>query len=167
MRRALAALLLAAAAATPALADPPDVQHQPNACSVPDKPISLCATITDDGQVAKSRIYFRIEGQKYWYAVEMNFGGIDFCGTLPAPRAGKVKTIEYYIQSTDDNYESQRTSTYKLSIQTEDQCAFPPVEKDAARASSIVVVATSSKQGKKLDDEFAATGVSFVPSLAK
>ena len=34
---------------------------------------------------------------------------------------------------------------------------------DPARAAAIVVHATNQKQGKKLPEEFVATGVSFVP----
>lgn len=165
MRRALAVSFLLAA--LPAWAEPPNVDHQPSACTVPDKPISLCASITDDGQVQKARLYFRSQGEKYWNVVDMTFGGINFCGTLPAPRAGKVKTLEYYIQATDDTYDSNRTSTFQVNVTGEDQCAFPPVEKDAAKAAAIVVYATNSKQGKKLDDEFVQTGVSFVPSTAR
>ena len=36
-------------------AEEPAVEHQPSPCTVPGKPITLCASITDDGQVAKAR----------------------------------------------------------------------------------------------------------------
>jgi hypothetical protein len=61
----------------------------------------------------------------------------------------------------DDQYESQRTSTFNLEVKPE--CEFAPIEKDPARAGAIVVHATNQKQGKKLPEEFVATGVSFVP----
>ena len=51
---AVLALLLPLAA----VAEPPVLEHQPSPCTVPDKPMSLCATITDDTQVAKARLYF-------------------------------------------------------------------------------------------------------------
>lgn len=150
-------------AATPAFAnDPPEVDHQPSPCTIPDKPIALCATITDDAQVAKARLYFRRAGEDFYYAVDMVFGGINYCGTLPAPREEKVKTIEYYIQAWDDQYESKRTSTYQMNVQPESVCAFPPVERNGEKAAAISVFATDKKQ-KKLDDAFAATGVRFVP----
>jgi hypothetical protein len=155
---ALLPLLLAAAAA----AEPPQVDHQPAPCTVPGQPVSLCAAITDDGQVAKARLYFRPAGEKFYSFVEMEFGGINYCGTLPAPREGKVKSIEYYVQAIDDTFESQRTSTFQLAVLPEGQCEFPPLEKNASRAQAIVVHATSPKQGKKLPDGFLAAGVTFV-----
>jgi hypothetical protein len=154
---------LALAAAVPAAAEAPQVEHQPVPCTVPARAISLCATVTDDGQVSKVRAYFRPAGDKFYSFVDLEFGGIHFCGTLPAPREGKLKAIEYYVQGVDDEYDAQRTSTFQMNVLPEGVCEFPPVEKDAARAAAIVVHATSQKQGKKLPDAFATAGVSFVP----
>jgi hypothetical protein len=159
--RAVAAVVMLASPA-PA-AESPRVEHQPIPCTVPGKPLSLCASITDDRQVAKARVYFRASGEKFYNFVEMAFGGINFCGTLPAPREGKVTAIEYYVQGVDDEYDAQRTSTYQMNVLPEAMCEFPPLEKDPARVASIVVHATSPRQGKKLDDAFASAGVSFVP----
>jgi hypothetical protein len=159
--RAIAAVVMLA---SPVLAaESPRVEHQPIPCTVPGKPLSLCASITDDRQVAKARVYFRASGEKFYNFVEMAFGGINFCGTLPAPREGKVTAIEYYVQGVDDEYDAQRTSTYQMNVLPEAMCEFPPLEKDPARVASIVVHATSPRQGKKLDDAFASAGVSFVP----
>ena len=143
-------------------ASPPMVEHQQALCTVPDKVISLCATVSDDGTVAATRLYFRREGKKYYNFVDMSFTGIDYCGTVPAPRASKVKAIEYYIQAIDDEYEATRTSTYRLPVEAEGVCEFPPVERDESRARHITVFATNSRQGKKLDGAFVRTGVSFV-----
>jgi hypothetical protein len=161
IRLARALGVVAVLAASPAWAEPPSVEHQPSPCTVPERPASLCATITDDGQVAAARIYFRPAGDKFYSFVDMKFGGLSFCGTLPAPREGKVQTIEYYVQAVDDQYESQRTSTFNLEVNPE--CEFAPVEKDPARAAAIKVHATNQKQGKKLPEEFVPTGVTFVP----
>jgi hypothetical protein len=141
--------------------DPPVVEHQPALCTVPEKPISLCAAISDDGTVATTRIYFRREGEHYYSFVDMAFTGVSYCGTIPGPRE-KTKAIEYYIQAVDDAYQPQRTSTFRLAVQPEGVCEFPPIEKDAAKAASIRVLATNRKQGKKLDDAFNAAGVTFV-----
>ena len=157
-----ASLLLVIAGAGRAGAEPPVLDHQPSPCTVPEKPVSLCATITDDTQVAKARIYFRPTGEKYWNVVDMAFGGISFCGTLPAPTT-KAQAIEYYVQAIDDEFETQRTSTYQLRVQGDGQCGFPPLETDAARAAAITVFATHKKQGKKIDDHFRPVGVTFVP----
>ncbi len=149
--------------AATAAAESPTVEHQPLPCTIPGKPVSLCASITDDREVAKARVYFRPAGEKFYSFVDMAFGGINFCGTLPAPRERKLDAIEYYVQGVDDEYDAQRTSTFQMNVLPEGVCEFPPVEKDAARATAIVVHATSARQGKKLHDAFVAAGVSFVP----
>ena len=161
MKRTAGALAIVMGLVPLAAAEAPSVDHQPVPCTLPEKPSSLCASITDDGQVAAARIYFRSAGEKFYNFVDMAFGGLRFCGTLPGAHAGKVAAIEYYVQAVDDQYESQRTSTFNMEVKAE--CEFAPVEKDPARVAAIVVHATNQKQGKKLPEEFVATGVSFVP----
>ncbi len=167
-RRLFPVLLAALAAAAVVRADdPPEIEHQPAPCTVPGKAISLCATVTDDNQVAKARIYFKPAGEEFYSFVDMTFGGINYCGTVPAPREGAVKVIEYYIQAVDDQYQAKRTSTFQMNVQAEGVCEFPPVERDQAKAASIVVYATNKKQGKKIHDAFANPGVNFVPVASK
>jgi hypothetical protein len=156
-----AALVLLAASAAVAN-DPPAVEHQPALCTVAEKPLLLCAAVSDDGNVAVARVYFRRLGEDYYSFVAMTFTGVNYCGTLPAPRE-KAKAVEYYVHAVDDTYQPHRTSTFRLPIQPEGVCEFPPIVKDAAQASAIKVFATNRKQGKKLDDGFAPTGVTFVP----
>ncbi|MBP6702188.1 MAG: hypothetical protein KBH14_07165 [Vicinamibacteria bacterium] len=156
--------VLSLAAATGVLAnDPPLVEHQPAQCSLIGKPTELCASVLDDGDIAKVRAYFRKPGEKEYLVTEMVFEGARFCATLPGVKPGKLRTIEYYIQATDTEYESKRTSTYQLQIQTEEDCPFPAVQKDAKKASSIIVNATSAKQKTKLPEYLDPTGVTFVP----
>ena len=159
---ALVLLLLPAVAAW---ADDPVVEHQPAVCTVPDKPMSLCAAISADRNrnVARASIYFRRAGEVYYAIVSMAFTGVSYCGTLPGPRE-KTKAIEYYIQAMDDASKpaSQRTSTFRLPVQPEGVCEFPPLEKDKAKAAAIKVMAMDRKQGKKLDDGFNPAGVTFV-----
>jgi hypothetical protein len=158
----LAFFLLVVPGGARAASDPPAVEHQPALCTVREKPISLCAAISDDGSIAAARLYFRREGEDYYAFVDMTFTGISYCGTLPAPR-DKTKAIEYYVQAIDDEYQPTRTSTFRLPVQPEGLCEFAPVEKDAAKAASIRVYATNRKQGKKIDSGFVADGVTFVP----
>jgi hypothetical protein len=54
-----------------------------------------------------------------------------------------------------------------MSVLPDGVCEFPPVERDPARAASIVVFASSPKQGKKLPDGFATAGVSFVAAKSR
>jgi hypothetical protein len=159
---ASATVLIVLLAPAPVRADdPPAVEHQPALCTVPEKPLSLCATISDDGTVATARVYFRRAGQDYYAFVNMAFTGVGYCGTLPGPRA-KTRAIEYYVQAVDDAYQPNRTSTFRLPVQPEGVCEFPPLEKDEAKAGSIRVLATNRRQGKKLDDGFNPAGVTFV-----
>lgn len=158
-------LLCSALCAWPAFADdPPEIEHQPATCTIPDKALSLCGGITDDAMVARARLYFRHEKDKFFNYVEMSFNGVEYCGTLPAARAGKARSVDYYIWAIDDQYNIKRTSTFNLPVQTEDVCGFAPLEKDAAKAAAITVYATHKDQGKKLADEFDSTGVAFVPA---
>lgn len=143
--------------------DPPLVEHQPAQCSLIGKPTELCASVLDDGDIAKVRTYFRRPGDKEYLVSEMLFEGARFCTTLPAVKAGKLRTLEYYIQAVDTEYESKRTSTYQLQIQTETDCPFPAVQKDAKKAGAITVFATSLKQGAKVPDYLEPAGVTFVP----
>ena len=48
----------------------------------------------------------------------------------PRRATGKVQALDYYVQGVDDQYETQRTSTYQMNVQPEGVCEFPPVEKD-------------------------------------
>ena len=143
--------------------EPPVIEHQQALCTVSEKPLSLCATISDDGTVAAARLYFRREGEDYYSFVDMDFTGLNYCGTLPAPREGKTKAIEYYVQAIDDAYQPYRTSTFRLPVEPEGRCEFPPVVKGESGALEIKVFATSRKQGKKIDGGFEAEGVTFVP----
>jgi len=167
MRALPAALALALVLPAAALADdPPAVEHQPAVCTVPEKALSLCASISDDGSVAAARVYFRREGETYYTYVNMTFTGVSYCGTVPGPRA-RVKSVEYYVQAVDDKYQPTRTSTYRVPVQPDGACEFPPLEKDAAKAAAIRAFATNAKQGKRLDDAFVDAGVTFVPVGAK
>ncbi|HEY6555240.1 MAG TPA: hypothetical protein VI669_17920 [Vicinamibacteria bacterium] len=147
--------------------EPPAIDHQPVPCTVPAKAIALCAGISDDQNVSAARVYFRKAGADFYSFVDMSFGGINYCATLPAPREGKIKLIEYYVQAVDDGFQAQRTSTFQLSIVPEGKCEFPPLEKDPKRAAAIKVFATNKKQGARLDDAFDRLGVSYVPLGAK
>ncbi len=140
--------------------DPPQLEHQPAICTVPEKPLSLCATISDDGTVSAARLFFRRPGDEYYAFVDMAFTGVSYCATVPAPRK-KTKAIEYYLQAVDDAYQPKRTNTYQ--IQVNPSCDFPPLETDPVKAAAIKVFATNKKQGDELGGGFVPAGVSFVP----
>jgi hypothetical protein len=163
--RPLGVVLLVSLGAAVSAGEGPDIETQAVPCTVPDKAISICARITSDGQISAARVYFRKEGGDFFNFVDMAFGGVNYCATLPAPRA-KIKAMEYYVEAIDDNFEPKRLSTYRVSI-SETGCEFPPLEKDRSKAAAITVHATNKKQGRKLDDAFDPTGVTFVPVAVK
>ncbi len=164
--RSLVALLTSFAVLAPCVShadEPPVIEHQPYPCTVPSRAMSICASISDDAMVSKARVYFRPEKEKYYNYADMVFSGLNYCATLPAPREGKTRSLQYYIQAVDDDYNTQRSSTYSMAVQESELCGFPPLEKDPEKAKSITVFGTHHKQGKKLNDKFVRTGVSFVP----
>lgn len=141
--------------------DPPVIDYQPVPCAVPEKAITLCAAISDDNQVATARVYFRRAGADFYQFVDMAFTGVSYCGTIPGPREGKIRAIEYYLQAVDDQFQPTRTSTFNMIVQPEGVCEFPPTA-DPKKASAIKAFATNRKQGNKLDSAFVQTGVTFV-----
>ncbi len=143
----------------------PQVEHQPSPCTVPDRPFTLCSRVSDDLQVAKVRAYFRRAGETWYAFTDAAFDGVNFCATLPAPRAGKTATVEYYVQAIDSAFQAARSPLYLLRVEPEEKCGFAPAEKDPARAAGLVVFATNQKQ-KRLSDGFVDTGVRFVPVAA-
>jgi hypothetical protein len=147
--------------------DPPVIDHVPVPCTIPEKAISLCSAISDDNRVATARLYFRRAGEDFYQFVDMAFTGVSYCGTIPGPRAGKMKSIEYYVNAVDDQFQPTRTSTFNINVQPEGACEFPPLERDAKRAAGIKVFATNRKQGTKLDGAFVQTGVTFVPAASR
>jgi len=154
-----AGVLLFAATATGD--DAPVIEHQPAPCSVPGKRIALCASVTDEREVASVRAYFRARGEKFYSFVDMAFAGLSYCGALPAPRE-KTRAVEYYVQAVDDQYQPQRTSTHVIQIEPEGACEFPPVAAGAEPGATLVVHATHAKQGRRLSKAFDDAGVSYV-----
>jgi hypothetical protein len=157
-------VLLSLAAGLPAAwaDDPPVVEHQPLPCAVSGRALSVCATVSDDVQVARARVFFRPTEEKYYSVVDMVFGGIQYCATLPAVRRGRTAALEYYVQALDDQYQAQRTNTYRMAVDPR-VCDSPPIEQDPKRAQAIRVYATHKKQGGKLSGVFESKGVTFVP----
>jgi hypothetical protein len=158
--RPLGVLLLLSLGTAVSAGDGPDIDSQPVPCTTPDKPFFICARVTTDTQISASRVYFRREGADFFNFVDMSFGGVNYCATLPGVKL-KAKAAEYYIEAIDDTFESKRLSTYRIEIR--ENCDFAPVEKNAVKAEAITVHATNRKQGRKLDDAFDPEGVTFVP----
>lgn len=150
MRPGAALAALVCLAAPPAATEPPQVDHQPAQCVVTGQPLSLCATIGDDRQVAKARLYFRAAGERYFFHVPMEFGGLRYCAAVPPLRRGQARALEYYIHAIDDQFELQRTATHTLPVLPQSACEFPPVADGPPASRPITIHATHRKQGTKV-----------------
>ena len=158
----IAAVLLLAASLE---ADEPVVDHQPVVCSIPGKHARICSYVADDGEVKRVRVYFRAENEDAFYYSDMAFDGIQYCATLPVPK-GSVKVVEYYVWAVDDEFHAQRTRTYKIFFVPESPCEYPVLDEDPERTSSLVVHATSSKQGDSVEG-FEADGIRELVTLGR
>ena len=162
LARILATVLAIASSTALVFSEEPLVDHQPVLCSLPGKNPRVCAYVADDGEVKRTRVYFRAEGKELFYWTEMTFDGIQYCATLPIAD-GKVKGVDYYIWTIDDGFESKRTRTYTISIVPEVPCEYPVFDDDPERMSKLEVNATSAKQGKTLEDFSDKGVVKYVP----
>lgn len=154
------ALALSPSLAMPSLADPPLIDHQQVSCSLPGKHPRICATIADDGVIKRAKIFFRAEGQSAFYWSEMSLDFRNFCATLPVPDAS-ITNVQYYLWAIDDGLEIERTNDLVMTVDATKTCNHPIIDDDPQRTASLVVYATSPKQGKKLQG-FAPEGVEFV-----
>ena len=164
----LAAFLALAPAVTAvsAVNDEPLIDHQPVECTVPEKNARICAYVLDDGEVKRVRVYFRSQNQDAYYWSEMAFDGIQFCATLPVAR-DKVRHIDYYVWSVDNEFQTARTRPHKISMSESSSCSYPVIDEDPERIASIVVNATSSKQGNKIKDFEEKSVAKFNPTKKK
>jgi hypothetical protein len=144
-------------------ADEPMVDHQPVECSVPEKNPRICAYVLDDGEVKRVRVYFRSNRQDAYYWSEMAFDGIQFCATLPVAK-GNIRAIDYYVWAVDDEFQITRTRPYEISMRESSSCSYPVIDEDPTRIASLVVNATSEKQGDKIKDFEESSVATFVPT---
>ena len=149
-----------------AVNDEPLIDHQPVECTVPEKNARICAYVLDDGEVKRVRVYFRSQNQDAYYWSEMAFDGIQFCATLPVAR-DKVRHIDYYVWSVDNEFQTARTRPHKISMSESSSCSYPVIDEDPERIASIVVNATSSKQGNKIKDFEEKSVAKFNPTKKK
>jgi hypothetical protein len=149
-----------------AFSEEPILDHQPVLCSLPGKNPRVCAYVADDGEVKRTRAYFRAAGKELFYWTEMTFDGIQYCATLPIAN-GDIKGVDYYIWTIDDSFESKRTRTYTISVVPEVPCEYPVFDDDPERTAHLEVNATSPKQGETLEDFSSKGVVKYVPLTRK
>lgn len=155
---ALLTCALMASVSGSARAEPPLIEHQPVACSLPGKHPRVCATIADDGTIKRAKLYFRAKGETAFFWAEMVLDFRTFCATMPIP-AGKTRTLEYHLWAIDDELTTNRTQDFQVTVDPKRTCDAPVIDEDPERTSQLVVWATTKKQ-KRLDG-FEAEGVEF------
>jgi hypothetical protein len=100
----------------------------------------LSACFEPAAQLARARVYFRVEGVEDWYFVEMTPDEACHAGILPKPQKQLVgKHIEYYIQATDQSFNTAQTEPHLVSIaESAAACATQAVA-TAVKAASVAV----------------------------
>lgn len=146
-----------------AFADEPTLDHQPVECTVAEKNPRICAYVLDDGEIKRVRVYFRSDRQDAYYWSTMAFDGIQFCATLPLAK-GNVQAIDYYVWAVDDEFQITRTRPYEISLRKTASCSYPVIDEDPERIASLVVNATSGKQGDKIKDFEQSSVSQFIPA---
>lgn len=91
------------------------VDHPPVACVVAQRFPALAARIDPADRVAAARVYFRVEGGRHWYYVEMTGRDGVYSAALPRP-AKRTKRIEYYIEAVDTASTSFRTPDHRPAV---------------------------------------------------
>jgi hypothetical protein len=91
------------------------VDHPGLACVVAQRFPALAARIDPAGRVAAARAYFRADGGRHWYYVEMTGQDGVYSAALPRP-AKRTKRIEYYIEAVDTASTSFRTPDHRPTV---------------------------------------------------
>ncbi|HSF18876.1 MAG TPA: hypothetical protein VLK65_25350 [Vicinamibacteria bacterium] len=141
----------------------PIIDHEPIDCSLAGKNLRICAYVLDDGEIERTRVYFRAAGREAFYWTRMLFDGIQFCATLPVAKS-VVRAVEYYVWAVDDR--SETTRTHPLTISLRSPCSDPAVDEDPERTQNLVVHATTEEQGDVIE-EFEARGLAALVPMKK
>lgn len=117
MRMQGVAGLFLAATVAPALAaaQAPTIQHDAVGCIVAGQYPQLNACFTPNSNVARARVYFRVEAGPHWYFVDMKTTAPCWTGVLPKPLKA-TKKINYYLEVVDRAFAESRTEEYAPDV---------------------------------------------------
>jgi hypothetical protein len=131
---AAAALLLAASAQEN---QAPAIRGEPPACGSAARRPRLCAYVVDETGIAQVRLYFRAGGARAYHWTPMAFDGALYCAWLPAPLP-ETRTVEYYIEAVDDQFEPSRTADEALAVRPDCPTSAPDPDPKAAVVGTTV-----------------------------
>jgi hypothetical protein len=93
------------------------IDHKGVGCIVVGKYPRMDACFTPAASLARSRVYFRPEGDQAWYYVDMKGEGSCYSGTLPRPGKKLLgKTIEYYVDAQNKASEPSRSPSFEPRV---------------------------------------------------
>src|SRR5438552_5131361 len=117
---------LVLAALTPAIAYSQglEIDHKAVGCIVVGKYPKMNACFSPAASLARSRVYFRPEGNPSWYYVDMKSDQPCFAGTLPRPGKKLIgKKIEYYVEAQNKAFEPARTAEFDpIVVKSAQEC---------------------------------------------
>jgi hypothetical protein len=104
-------------AAAPAQPEAVTIEHKAVGCIVAGQYPRVDACFTPAANLARSRVYFRPQGDPTWYYVDMKADQSCFSGTLPRPGKKLVgKKIEYYVDAQDKAFVPARTAQFEPMV---------------------------------------------------
>jgi len=119
-------VVLVLAALTPAIAHSQglEIDHKAVGCIVVGKYPKMSACFTPAASLARSRVYFRPEGNPSWYYVDMKSDQPCLSGTLPRPSKKLVgKKVEYYLEAQNKAFTPSRTAEYApIVVRSAQEC---------------------------------------------
>jgi len=119
-----AGLILAAVTPTIALSQGLEIDHKAVGCIVVGKYPKMNACFAPASSLARSRVYFRPEGNPSWYYVDMKSDQPCLTGILPKPGKKLVgKHVEYYLEAQNKAFTPSRTAEYApIVVRSAQEC---------------------------------------------
>jgi hypothetical protein len=135
----------------------PSIDHTAVTCVVAGKLPRLVARVQPADEVSRVRVYFRGEGGKGWYSVEMKPDAGVYAGVLPKPKK-ELAALEYYIDATDREFRTARTPEVRAEVVSA-PTGCKPSQLVAGIVTSASIVLAGPAGAPALPVGFASTGV--------
>jgi hypothetical protein len=137
----------------------PNVYHSPVKVAYTESNLLVAATITDNLQVDKARLYYRIAGTSEWKSVEMSVLNSRYTGIIPSEYI-TLAGVEYYISAYDGmsyTYKGSAENPYTVIVkQTIGKDSYGDVDGDGAITAkdALMLLQAANDQLNLTDDQF-------------